>query len=462
MTRHRRPLKRTMLVGGGLFVICLCLILSIQGAVTFSRTIFNRYNAWLTRIIAHVEHVSDADDLYHCYQTGEHSARFDELQERLNMMVDDFELMYLYVVYPDVDRGVMINVISATSEAEFAAGEENMAIGEETDAYPPEELRRYADCLDNEGAAFFFEKSDWGECYTAAKPLRNSDGVTFALICADIPTDYVRHSVLSYVLWNVCLIVAIGILFSVLMYYWVRRNITDPVRRLEQSAMGFAQKSHVSTDPAGLTFDAPEIHTGNELESLSGAIAKMADDMRSYVEGILSAEQRATTAEKEAYQDALTHVKSKAAYNGKVEELNRQIRSGGVQFAVVMADLDDLKGINDNYGHEHGDDYIIGTCGIVARVYKHSPVYRVGGDEFVAILQGDDYVRRDELLAQVLEEFRKARTGPGQPWEKYSASVGMAVYSGAEGQTVEDVLAQADEIMYRRKRQAKGENAPRE
>ena len=338
-----------------------------------------------------------------------------------------------------------------------------MEIKELSDAYDPEVLRKYDDAMKADGLSFFFESSDWGDYYTACKPLVTTDGETIAVICADIPTEFVRKSVNTYLAWNVGLIVLVGALFSTLMILWVRRNVTGPVQMLERSARGFAEKSHKRIDPSALTFDKPEIHTGNELESLSGAIAKMADDMRSYVEGILSAEQRATTAEKEAYQDALTHVRSKTAFLNKMTELNEQIQAGEGKFAFVMEDLDDLKGINDNYGHEHGDDYIIGACGIVAHTYKHSPVYRVGGDEFVAVLQGEDYNNRDALLQEIQALFRQAREKQEvQPWERYSASVGMALYSGTEGQTAEDVLAVADEDMYRRKRQIKGENVSQE
>lgn len=461
MAKHRKPLSRTMLIGGGLFVIVLCIALSVQGALTFTHTMFDRYNAMLTRILTHVEHEADADDLRRCVLTAIQSDNYNAFQRKLNVMVDDFELMYLYIVFPDVDNGLMINVISATNAAEFAEGAEDLPVLYTTDSYTVEDLQRYAAAMQADGPTFFFENSAWGNCYTACMPLRDTAGETFAVICADIPTDNVRNSVRSYVVRSVAITVLVGALFSVLMMIWVRRNVTGPVSQLESSARGFAAKSHGLKNPHMLTFDAPEIHTGNELESLSDAIAKMADDMRSYMEGILSAEQRATVAEKDAYQDALTHVKSKAAFNGKMSELNEKIETSGAQFALVVADLDDLKGINDSFGHEHGDDYIIGSCKILARVYKHSPLYRVGGDEFVAVLQGEDYMNREALLETAKAEFSRARSDTErQPWDRYSASVGLAVYSGAAGQTAEDVLSLADEDMYRRKRQCKDENAP--
>jgi GGDEF domain-containing protein len=54
-----------------------------------------------------------------------------------------------------------------------------------------------------------------------------------------------------------------------------------------------------------------------------------------------------------------------------------------------MFDLNDLKHINDRYGHERGDEYIVNCCRLICQVFKHSPVFRIGGDEFVALLRGE-------------------------------------------------------------------------
>ena len=81
-------------------------------------------------------------------------------------------------------------------------------------------------------------------------------------------------------------------------------------------------------------------------------------------------------------KDSLTGVGNKTAYIKKTNEINEQIRNGFKDFAVVMIDINGLKAVNDNYGHANGDLYIKGCCHIICEVFKHSPVYRIGGDEF--------------------------------------------------------------------------------
>ena len=117
--------------------------------------------------------------------------------------------------------------------------------------------------------------------------------------------------------------------------------------------------------------------------------------MKEYVKDIVKAEDKAHGLEVHvsemntiAYQDALTLVKNKAAYEKKAEEIDERIGNGIAVFAIVMADLNGLKKMNDRYGHDKGDQYIKGTCEMISDVFSHSPVYRVGGDEFVIILEG--------------------------------------------------------------------------
>ena len=130
------------------------------------------------------------------------------------------------------------------------------------------------------------------------------------------------------------------------------------------------------------------------------------------------------------------------------ENLARQIKQGIAEFAIVMVDLNHLKRINDTYGHKCGDQYITGACGIICDIYKHAPVFRVGGDEFVVVLMGESYEERDALLDEAIEKFRETACKDAEPWQKYSAALGMAVYINEDNETVDEVFSRADENMY--------------
>ena len=100
-----------------------------------------------------------------------------------------------------------------------------------------------------------------------------------------------------------------------------------------------------------------------------------------------------------AYTDPLTGVKNKAAYIEDCGAIDRRIADGLLkEFAVAVFDINDLKIRNDTLGHDEGDKYIQASCSLISGHFKHSPVYRIGGDEFAAFLNGEDYKKRKTLI----------------------------------------------------------------
>ena len=155
-----------------------------------------------------------------------------------------------------------------------------------------------------------------------------------------------------------------------------------------------------------------------------------------------------------AYTDDLTGVKSKHAFAEAEDRMDQRIEEKTVKgFAMVLFDLNDLKEINDSQGHEIGDQYIKEACKIICTQFKHSPVYRIGGDKFVAVLEGSDYDRRDELLAAFEKQMdENLKLG------KITIASGCACYDPSVDKSAHRVLERADEKMYQRKKQMKGAN----
>lgn len=164
--------------------------------------------------------------------------------------------------------------------------------------------------------------------------------------------------------------------------------------------------------------------------------------------------QRAVTAHIASNTDALTGVRNKNAYVTREEELNDELRSGDLrELGVVVCDVNNLKAVNDNLGHKAGDEYIQAASELICKLYKHSPVYRIGGDEFVVLLQGTDYDNRleiiDELNAQVIANRDSGELG------RVIVSAGMAVLMPGMDTEVHAVFERADAAMYHRKRELK-------
>lgn len=156
-----------------------------------------------------------------------------------------------------------------------------------------------------------------------------------------------------------------------------------------------------------------------------------------------------------ARRDELTGVKNKTAYSELEKSVQTNIDNGMdyLPFGLVVCDTNNLKKINDTEGHTAGDEYIKKSAAILCDIFDHSPVFRVGGDEFVVFLRGDDYSNREELMkklhAQILENL-KSGSGP-------VIASGMAEYVPKTDSLVSEIFDRADKKMYEDKRSLKGE-----
>ena len=152
-------------------------------------------------------------------------------------------------------------------------------------------------------------------------------------------------------------------------------------------------------------------------------------------------------------RDPLTGVRSVAAYMDKIESLKEKVnRQEAGSFALVECDLNGLKEVNDNFGHDIGDIYLVNGCRLICGVFRHSPVFRIGGDEFVVVLEDRDLENREKLM-EILKRTIEESFDKGDPIHgKVSLAAGLAVYDPELDKTVGDVLKRADTSMYNNKR----------
>ena len=161
------------------------------------------------------------------------------------------------------------------------------------------------------------------------------------------------------------------------------------------------------------------------------------------------------TARREAYTDSMTGVKNKHAFAVREGELETKIVEGTAgEFGVVVCDVNGLKRINDTLGHKAGDDYIRAACKMLCNYYKHSPVFRIGGDEFVVLLYGQDYENRQTIYDTINKEI-EGNIGS----DNVVISIGMTVYEQDKDQAFHEVFSRADNLMYERKQQLKSMGA---
>ena len=131
-------------------------------------------------------------------------------------------------------------------------------------------------------------------------------------------------------------------------------------------------------------------------------------------------------------KDGLTGVKNKNAYLNAEAELNEQIAKGEQpEFAIIVADLNGLKEINDQHGHQTGDNFLRAGCRAICDVFDHSPVFRVGGDEFAVIARGRDYENIDALMREMAEHNERCIEGRRAASEGLSKEKQMTITAGS-------------------------------
>ena len=151
-----------------------------------------------------------------------------------------------------------------------------------------------------------------------------------------------------------------------------------------------------------------------------------------------------------ARRDELTGIKNKNAFYELEKTVQNNIDNGldYLPFAIVVCDINDLKRINDSFGHKTGDDYIKASCKLICDIFTHSPVFRVGGDEFVVFLRSSDFENRTSLIEELhnhVIENQKKKEGP-------VIASGMAVYNPQHDRFFTDVFERADTMMYENKK----------
>ena len=188
-------------------------------------------------------------------------------------------------------------------------------------------------------------------------------------------------------------------------------------------------------------------YNGNdEVGKLTKTFKRMADHTREHISDL----------NKRAYVDALTSVRNKGAYTEYIEDLQKRLENDDpFEFAMAMFDCNNLKQINDQYGHDKGDLYLKSACQLICRTFHHSPVFRIGGDEFAAVLLNDDLYNKEALVKQFEDARKEICASARHKWEEVNVAMGIAAYDPQADATVIDTVRRADKMMYENKRNQK-------
>jgi diguanylate cyclase (GGDEF)-like protein len=202
-----------------------------------------------------------------------------------------------------------------------------------------------------------------------------------------------------------------------------------------------------------LTWQAGEVANGNYnhnvdfLGEFSDSFNKMISQLTVQRDVLLEAYEEASARSQElenvAYHDPLTGVYNRAF---GMTALNKLVEDG-TRFALAFIDMDNLKYVNDLYGHNEGDKYIMLVVGFLREFFDDSYICRLGGDEFMVL-------KKDGGAEATGAEFERLRTKlirkSEDPDIPYMTSLSYGIIDVPPGTTesVSDLLMHADEKMY--------------
>lgn len=223
-----------------------------------------------------------------------------------------------------------------------------------------------------------------------------------------------------------------AVVFALLGVLFARR-LTLPLERLTEASHQIAE--------GNLDVELEETTSQDEVGELTRAFQKTVSYLKHYMNYIHSL----------AYRDGLTGLRNKTAYDSAMERIEADMELGVAKYALAMIDLNFLKKINDTYGHEHGNDYLLKLCQMLKDTFRDSGVFRIGGDEFLVLIEDQEYEQRDELIQRLRDNIAVEQEKDSEPWEKVSAAIGVAVYDAETDKSAKDVFDRADALMYENK-----------
>lgn len=156
-----------------------------------------------------------------------------------------------------------------------------------------------------------------------------------------------------------------------------------------------------------------------------------------------------------AYSDGLTGVKNRTAYLEQLEEYNSNDTIG-----IVFLDINNLKTVNDNYGHEFGDELIVISANIIKNSFgQFGNVYRIGGDEFCVLMNDHNPKSKYEQgLGTFKELISKVNQANQHPFTVQIAH-GFSICESATRKKLDEAVAKADSKMYKNKKEQKANYA---
>lgn len=266
-------------------------------------------------------------------------------------------------------------------------------------------------------------------------PLNSSYNIPVAYVIVGISTENVRMEQLLYLAYIVSVVTVITVGFGAFLIWFMRRSVIKPLNAMSKAASSYSVETLQTGKESPIS--RMNIRTEDELERLCESMKKMERD-------IISSTSQLAIADWNSNHDSMTQLYNKRHYEEVVKELEDREDVG-----VVYLDIDNLKKMNDTFGHEKGDEVIIKAANFIRKYTQPGfSSCRIGGDEFVILIRGCSESTLNTLI-RVMREDDMGNLSDTNAEFYCRLAIGGAFRK--EGEELVDTIKRADEEMYKNK-----------
>ncbi|BCJ99043.1 GGDEF domain-containing protein [Anaerocolumna chitinilytica] len=152
-----------------------------------------------------------------------------------------------------------------------------------------------------------------------------------------------------------------------------------------------------------------------------------------------------------AFIDSLTGILNRRMGSKKLEDLFKEAQKTSMEFVLCYLDINDLKYVNDTYGHNEGDRYILTFCDIIKDVLKEEDIFfRMGGDEFIVVFKDRNKEQVENIWNGLVKKIHEKNAHGELPYQ-IVVSHGLIYYRTGMDCSLEEMIEKADILMYKEK-----------
>ena len=284
------------------------------------------------------------------------------------------------------------------------------------------------DVLKKKKAHFYRSTTNVGDerYFAYYEPIFLEDGTCFGMVgvcrkATDIEKN-IRMAVRPILLLSIAAIFVIG---AISISY--TRILTKRIRILQQFMKKLTKDDFEAEMPAGL------LKVEDEIGDLARSGKKMQESIRRQVE-----------------YDEMTQLYNRRYGDKNLLKMKAQMQISGIKYCVAIGDIDFFKKVNDNYGHEAGDEVLIH----VARVLKEQLlangfVCRWGGEEFLIVIESHTIEQAEHILQSILDTLRNQTITYQEQQIRVTMSMGLVSVKAED--EIDDILRSANQKLYEAK-----------